>query len=462
MMSVTVPRVARVRILHTSDWHLGRSFHRVGMLTAQAAFVDHLVDVVQSESVDVVVVAGDVYDRALPSVDVVQLLDDALSRLAATGAHLVLSSGNHDSAVRLGFGSRLLESARVHVRADVRRCAEPVVLDDEHGPVAIYALPYLEPSIAGPQLAGVASMSHQGVLQAAADAVRADLATRAGGTRSVVAAHAFVVGGLASDSERDISVGGVAAVAASVFDGIDYVALGHLHGRQQLRPEVRYSGSPLAYSFSEHAHVKGSWLVTLDADGLDRVEPVDAPVPRRLALLRGELDTLLQDPGLAGDESAWCQVTLTDAERPADAMQRLRARFAHTVELRFDPQGALPSARRAVAERVAAGDDVAVCCDFLQHARGRSANDSERAWLEQSVAAVRIADMEASGVAVLRARVLAEQREQTPDDAGSPTEADLPVDDLPVDDLPVDDPAAGHRPADSLGVQTELAFEVAG
>jgi len=412
-----------VRILHTSDWHLGRSFHRVGMLTAQAAFVDHLVEVVRSESVDVVVVAGDVYDRALPSVDVVQLLDDTLCRLAATGAHLVLSSGNHDSAVRLGFGSRLLESARVHVRADVRRCAEPIVLDDEHGPVAIYPLPYLEPSLAAPLLSGVAAVSHQGVLQAAADAVRADLATRARGTRSVLAAHAFVVGGLASDSERDISVGGVAAVPASVFDGLDYVALGHLHGRQQVRPEVRYSGSPLAYSFSEHTHTKGSWLVTLDASGLAGVEGVDAPVPRGLALLRGELDTLLTDPALAGDEGAWCQVTVTDAQRPADAMQRLRARFPHTVELRFDPQGAELSNHLAVARRVAAGDDVAVCCDFLQHTRGRVANDSERAWLEQSVGAVRIAEMEASGVAVLRARALAElQQQSAPVEAGEPVQ----------------------------------------
>jgi DNA repair protein SbcD/Mre11 len=427
-----------VRILHTSDWHLGRSFHRVGMLSAQAAFVDHLVEVVRSEAVDVVVVAGDVYDRALPSVDVVELLDDALCRLAATGAHLVLSSGNHDSAVRLGFGSRLLESARVHVRADVRRCAEPIMLADEHGPVAIYPLPYLEPSIAAPLLGGVAWMSHQGVLQAAADAVRADLATRPGGTRSVLAAHAFVVGGLASDSERDISVGGVAAVAATVFDGIDYVALGHLHGRQRVRPEIRYSGSPLAYSFSEHAHTKGSWLVTLDRGGLAGVEAVDAPAPRRLALLRGELETLLGDPTLTGSESAWCQVTLTDAERPADAMQRLRARFAHTVELRFDPQGASPSQRGAVAERVAAGDDVAVCCDFLQHTRGRAAGDSERQWLQRSVTAVRIAEMEASGVAVLRAHALAEHRQQ-------PNESQTPAGD-----------------DGESGTPQQLAFEVAG
>ena len=120
-LSVGIPRVGPVRILHTSDWHLGRSFHRVGMLDAQAAVLDHLVEVVRSEQVDVVLVAGDIYDRALPGVDVVALLDDALARLAATGASVILTGGNHDSATRLSFGSRLLESARVHIRTDAHR-----------------------------------------------------------------------------------------------------------------------------------------------------------------------------------------------------------------------------------------------------------------------------------------------------------------------------------------------------
>src|SRR5689334_22089366 len=149
-----------MRILHTSDWHLGRSFHRKGMLTHQATYVDHLLEVVERERVDLVVVAGDVYDRALPSVDAVRLADESLARLAASRARVVLTSGNHDSAQRLGFSSRLIDAAGVFIRTDASRVGTPVELVDEHGPVAVYGLPYLDPhAVAEPW--GLTEPSHQ-------------------------------------------------------------------------------------------------------------------------------------------------------------------------------------------------------------------------------------------------------------------------------------------------------------
>ena len=255
-----------VRILHTSDWHLGRSFHREDLLGHQGAFIDHLLEVVESEKVDVVVVSGDVYDRALPHVDAVALADETFARLAASRAKVVVSSGNHDSAQRLGFGSRLMDFAGVHVRTDASSVGTPVVLKDRHGDVAIHAIPYLDPS-ALLEPWGLSHRSHEAALTQAMTRVRADLAARTK-TRSVVLAHAFVAGAEPSESERDISVGGVSRVATSVFDGIDYTALGHLHGSHVLAPGLRYSGSPLAYSFSEADQVKGSWLVELSAKGL--------------------------------------------------------------------------------------------------------------------------------------------------------------------------------------------------
>jgi exonuclease SbcD len=366
--------VADVRILHTSDWHLGRSFHRVDMLVHQAAFVDHLVDVVRTDAVDAVVVSGDVYDRALPSVDTVALLSDAIARLRDAGAVVLLTSGNHDSAVRLGFASRVLEQAGVHVRTRVADLARPVLLHDEHGPVALYGLPYLEPALAADDLA-CEQRSHAAVLTAAMDRVRQDLAQQPAGTRSLVAAHAFVVGGEASDSERDISVGGVGSVPAGVFSGVDYVALGHLHGRQRITDTVRYSGSPLTYSFSEHRHTKGSWLVDLDASGVRLVEPIAAPVPRPLALLRGRLDDLLRDAAHAEAERAWCQVTLTDPVRPREAMARLRERFPHTLVLSFEPDAG--AARpEGYAARVRGQSALDVCCGFLEHVRGGAGADA--------------------------------------------------------------------------------------
>ena len=204
-----------MRILHTSDWHLGRSFHRVGLLDAQAAFIDHLIATARDERVDAVLVAGDVYDRALPSLPAVELFDDALHRLAALGVPTVMISGNHDSARRLGVAAGLIGRAGIHLRTDPAGCATPVLLADAHGEVAFYGLPYLEPALVREEF-DLGRAGHTEVLAAAMERVRADLAARPAGTRSVVLAHAFVTGGAACDSERDISVGGVAAVPAEV------------------------------------------------------------------------------------------------------------------------------------------------------------------------------------------------------------------------------------------------------
>ncbi|WP_210494845.1 exonuclease SbcCD subunit D [Patulibacter sp. SYSU D01012] len=215
-----------MRLLHTADWHLGRLLHRVPLLDAQRAVLDGLVALARAEEVDAILLAGDVFDRALPPVEAVQVAGDALRRLAEV-APVIAISGNHDSAGRLGFAAELIAAGGVHLRTEPLRAGEPVVLEDEHGPVAVYALPYLDPDLTREPL-GVAERSHEAVLGAAMARVRADLARR-DGHRAVVVAHAFVQGGEASESERDISVGGAQTVPASVFDGVAYAALGHLH-----------------------------------------------------------------------------------------------------------------------------------------------------------------------------------------------------------------------------------------
>ncbi|SDE24118.1 exonuclease SbcCD subunit D [Nocardioides lianchengensis] len=371
-----------MRLLHTSDWHLGRSFHREGMLTHQAAYVDHLLEVVDSERVDVVLVAGDVYDRALPHVDAVRLADEALARLAASRAQVVLTSGNHDSAQRLGFSSRLIDAAGVFIRTDAGRVGTPVLLEDEHGPVAIHGIPYLDPD-AVREPWGLAARSHEAALAEAMRRVRSDLTGRSAATRSVVLAHAFVAGAEPSDSERDISVGGVSRVPTSVFDGISYTALGHLHGPHTLTDAVRYSGSPLAYSFSEADQRKGSWLVDLGPAGVTSATFVEAPVPRRLARLRGELDALLVDPALAVHEDAWVQVTLTDAVRPTRAMDRLRDRFPHTLLLGFE--AAVPGLGALPAARTHGRTDHDVAHEFMTDLRGVAPTEEETTLLFRAV-----------------------------------------------------------------------------
>ena len=365
-----------MRLLHTSDWHIGRSLHGAELLDEQEAVLSGLADVVAARRVDAVVVAGDVYDRAVPSADATAVLDRVLTRLRAAGATVVLTPGNHDSARRLNFAAGLLAASGVHVRATVAGLADPVLLTDAHGDVAVYGVPYLEPELARHELglaagdggrAGSAARSHEAVLQVAMDRVRADLRHRPG-TRSVVLAHAFVGGGLASDSERDICVGGVDIVPASVFDGVDYVALGHLHRPQSLTARLRYSGSPLPYSFGEAGQLKQAWLVDLDAGGLAGVEAVPLPLPRPLTVLTGALEELLADPAHAAAEEAFVSARLTDAVRPADPMRRLRTRFRHCVHLQWSGGGSGDG--RSYQERLHGRDDLDVAGEFVSHVRG--------------------------------------------------------------------------------------------
>ncbi|ADP80021.1 exonuclease SbcCD subunit D [Pseudofrankia inefficax] len=466
-------------VLHTSDWHLGRRLHGFDLATAQAAYVDHLVQVTRAERVDLVVVAGDVHDRAIPPVGALRLFDEALSRLRDTGARVVVISGNHDAAARLGDKAGLLDP-RVAIRTDPARLASAVVVEDRFGPVRVYPVPYLEPAAVadvlpvvddpadeletdptddpapgvgaeGPVGTGpgdatdpasgppspalaegpveppfpgmvslfdedelapslvpaaprppafhdgrrrarrAAALTHAGTMRRAMAAVRADLADHPG-ARSVVVAHAWVTGAAGSDSERDISVGGAAHVPAALFDGITYAALGHLHRPQRVlgRADLRYSGSPLAYSFSETQDAKASLLVELGPAGLARVEPVPVPVHRRMTILRGPLEQLLTRLEYGEHTEDLVAAVLTDDARPVDAMSRLRARFPHTLVLRHEPEHAPADDGRTFTQRTRGRDDLDVAADFVDFARGTPADEDERSLLADALTAARL------------------------------------------------------------------------
>ncbi len=382
-----------MRILHTSDWHLGRTLHGVDLHEHQQAFVDHLVGLVVERSIDVVVVAGDVYDRAVPAVPSVRLLGRALAGLTEH-ATVIVTPGNHDSAVRLGFAAELMRPG-LHLRASVDLLDEPVVVDDPDGPVAFYGLPYLDPDSVRRSLAPAGTdeplpRSHAAVVGAAMQRVRDDLAGRPG-TRSVVVAHAFVVAGPAADrepegapaperseSERDIRVGGVDSVPSAAFEGVDYVALGHLHGAQRVGPSgrLRYSGSPLAFSFGERNQVKSSTIVELTADGSVSVELVPAPVPRRLAEVTDSLDALLD--GRHDDlRDAWLRVFVTDPVHPERLYTRVAEHFPHALAIHHTPVGAVEAS--ALAAVTAESDPIEVAAEFVAFASGGAASETELA-----------------------------------------------------------------------------------
>ncbi|WP_337824159.1 exonuclease SbcCD subunit D [Amycolatopsis sp. A1MSW2902] len=365
-----------MRVLHTSDWHVGRTFHGADLLTEQEAALTHIAELVDRESVDVVVVAGDIYDRAVPSAEAVRVATAAMTRIRRAGAELVVTPGNHDSAARLGAFAEFAAAGGLHVRATVEGIAEPVVLHDEHGAVAFYGIPYLEPEPSRHALGVPEARGHTGVLGEAMRRVRDDLASRPE-TRSVVLAHAFVTGGEASESERTIAVGGVEQVPGSVFDGVDYVALGHLHGPQTLAEHLRYSGSPLAYSFSEARQRKSVWFVDLDATGLAEVRRHELPVPRPLATLSGELAALLEDPEHEQWREHFLSITVTDRVRPIDAMRLLQDRFPYAVHMDWRPDGGVAGTELKYAEAVRGRSDIEIARSFLDDCRGAPPTERE-------------------------------------------------------------------------------------
>ena len=379
-----------MRLIHTSDWHLGRTLHGESLLEHQEMFLDWLLVQAVDRRVGAVVVAGDIYDRAVPPTDAVGLLDKTLVAFARARIPVVLTSGNHDSAVRLGFASGLSEAAGIHLRTRVEDIARPVILRDEHGEVGIYGIPYLLPDAVMADFG--AERSHASVLAAAHERIRADAAVR-GLSRTVVIAHALVTGGQTSDSERDIRVGGIGDAPAGALAGCSYLALGHLHGQQRVdtggATTAGYSGSPLAFSFSEKNHHKSVTLAEIGGDGTVVTEWLPTPVPRPLREVRGRLDDLLARAGtdLAGLAGAWVKAVLTDQARPMAPMERLREKWPHTIALDFQPEGGLTGPDADLARLAEAVDPVEICGLFVDFVAGAPPDEAQQAVLRRAVEA---------------------------------------------------------------------------
>jgi exonuclease SbcD len=371
-----------LRILHTSDWHLGRTLHGEPLLEDQAWVLERLLDAVREERPDALVVAGDVYDRAVPPPEAVSLLDELLTRVAERGVAVVAIAGNHDSPERLSFASRLLESRGIHLRGGLRDPVRPVELA---GKGLVYAVPFVDPEVVrgveqDDEIRGHALATERVLARTRADAARRDQPT-------VLVAHAFVQGAAETpDSERPLAVGGTGAVPASTFAGFDYVALGHLHASQAVAPQVRYSGSPLKYSFSEAGHAKTVVLVEVER-GAARVTPLPLGARRDVVRLRGTLAALLADPALERHRRDLVEVTLDDPGYVFDAKHRLEARFAHVLNVvRAD---LTPGAAGAFARQVegAGRDDAKLFRAFFETVAGGAPTAPQEAAFAEALAA---------------------------------------------------------------------------
>lgn len=321
-----------MRFLHTSDWHLGRIFHGLHMTDDQAVVLEELITLAKDSQVDAVLIAGDIYDRAVPPTQAVTLLDEVLRRLVQdAGKNVIMIAGNHDNADRLGFGQSLLSQNKLYITGPVSAATQPVVLYDEHGPVYFAPLTYGEP-LAASELLGESLKTHEDVVRRQ---IRSQLEQIPAAARKVALAHVFLTGAQESpDSERPLAIGGATTVGIDCFAPFHYAALGHLHACQSGSSKVRYSGSLLKYSFNEVAQPKGVHLVDLAADGSITVETIPLSPRRELACLRGSFAELVSHPQTALYDH-YLQVTLTDDQPVLDAKYKLEQVYPHILHLEY-------------------------------------------------------------------------------------------------------------------------------
>ena len=321
-----------MKIIHLSDLHLGKRLNEYSLIEDQAYILEECLRIVQEEKPDAVILAGDIYDKAVPPAEAVTLFDGFLVRLAESGARVFVISGNHDSPERLAFAGRLVNASGVHLAPVYDGKVEPVRLTDAWGPVNFYMLPFLKPAQVRRWFPDREIGSYTDALRAAVEEMHMDR-----GERNVLITHQFVTGAARSESE-EVSVGGADNVDAEVFDGIDYVALGHIHGPQNIGSErIRYCGTPLKYSFSEAKHVKSLTVAELREKGELRLRTVPLVPLRDLRELKGSYMELTARSFYAGTATGdYLHITLTDEEDIPDAVSKLRIIYPNLMKLDYD------------------------------------------------------------------------------------------------------------------------------
>ena len=321
-----------MRFLHLSDLHLGKRVNEFSMLEDQAYILKEILNIIDEQKVEAVLIAGDIYDKVIPSAEAVRLLDDFLTRIAARELPVFLISGNHDSAERVAFGSRLMSSRQIYLSPVFESDVEPVTISDRYGEINIYMLPFVKPSLVKRVYPEEEIITYQDAVNAAVQHMQIDT-----DKRNILLAHQFVTGAARCDSE-ELSVGGLDDVDASIFDGFDYVALGHLHGPQKIGKEtVRYSGTPLKYSFSEANQKKAAVIVDVEEKGKINIQQIPLVPKHDMREIRGtymEVTALDFYKDMKTDD--YLHITLTDEEDIPDAIGKLRTIYPNIMKLSYD------------------------------------------------------------------------------------------------------------------------------
>jgi len=367
-----------MKIIHTSDWHIGRQFHNVSLLEDQRHVLQQLLEYIEKEAVDALVIAGDIYDRSIPPADAVALLDDVLHTICLEmQVPVILISGNHDSAGRLRFGSRQLKKAGLHIMGDIKGVSEPVIIENGDEKVAFYGIPYCDPET----VRNVSGETVSTYDEAHTYLVNQILEAKQEGIPSALISHCFMDGAEVSDSERPLSIGGSDRVSYQPCVDFDYVALGHLHAPQYRGEEhIRYSGSLLKYSFSEQHQKKGVTLVDFSSAGTSNKHLPLKPL-RDMRILEGEFDDLLQQGKVDPNSDDYLLIRLTDQHAILDPMAKLREVYPNVLQL--EKPGMLGSEEQPVNREKLKRGELDMFRDFFLQVKGHElSNEQEHAMTE--------------------------------------------------------------------------------
>lgn len=369
-----------MKFIHLSDLHIGKRVNEFSMLEDQKYILDQILSVIQAEHADGVILAGDIYDKTVPPAEAVQVFDGFLTRLAELECPVFVISGNHDSAERLAFGAQLMSGRGVYFSPVYDGTARKIVLTDEFGEVAIHLLPFVKPAVVRHALELDDIRTYQDAVHAAIAHMEIDPAQR-----NVLVAHQFVTGAARCESE-EVSVGGLDQVDASMFDAFDYVALGHIHSPQHvMRPEVRYCGTPLKYSFSEAEQKKSVTVVELSAkEAVIRTIPL-TPL-RDMRKIRG---TYLEVTARSFYENTniedYVQITLTDEEDIPDGLQKLRVIYPNLMRLEYDNKRTRESRVVEAAAAVEQKSELELFGEFFELQNNQTMSEVQTQFMENMI-----------------------------------------------------------------------------
>lgn len=355
-----------MKFIHTSDWHLGRQFHNVSLLDDQQAVLDQLIQYIENNPVDAVVVAGDIYDRSVPPTIAIELLNKVVKRICGElNTPMILISGNHDGAERLGFGSEQMKNAGLHIISNFEDMLIPVVIETESaGQVAFYGMPYNDPEqvrFAYQEPVSTHDQAHKLLAEKITEQFQPE-------QRNVLVSHCFVDGAIESESERPLSIGGSDRVSHEHFLNFDYVALGHLHQPQKKGEEyIRYSGSLMKYSFGEQNQKKGFTLVEIDQNGFFSAEHVDLAAPHEMRIVEGELEQVIEQGKTDPKNEDYLLVRLMDKHAILNPMEKLRTVYPNVLHL--EKPGMLIGVEQEMAQAKLARSEIDMFRDFFSEAQ---------------------------------------------------------------------------------------------